>query len=184
MTSHYLYANLLEVGGEDLAPRVLTNDFISEVSQYNFDMNNLTVTSKYAKLPKNDKDSCGTEGLENISNRFKLVIIMDLPNTIEIVSIASRQARVKNMKSDISSNSKFYSKEQQPTSLVASAKQSEDKATIKSSLKRQQNKSVKIFNQYSHKKNLPLMEAEPEMKFNNSTMYEGNWSKNWKIKRI
>ena len=44
-----------------------------------FDMNNLTVTPKLVKLPKNDKDYSGIEGLENISNPFKVSNIMELP---------------------------------------------------------------------------------------------------------
>ena len=101
-------------------------------------MNNLTVTPKHVKLPKNDKDSCGIEGLENISNPFKKVKIMDLPKITEIGSIASRQARVKNRKSALSRNPEFSSKEQQPTSLRASVGQPKDEATIKPSLKQQQ----------------------------------------------
>ena len=93
LTSHYLYAKLREPGSENLAPRVLTADSISEVSQYDFDMNNSTVTPKHVKLPKNNKDSCGIEGLENIYNPFNIVNIMDLPKITEIGSIASGQAR-------------------------------------------------------------------------------------------
>ena len=100
-------------------------------------MNNLTVTPKHVKLPKNGKDYCGTEVLENISNPFKIVNIMDIPKITEIGSIASRQARAKNSKSDLRRNPKFSSKEKKPTSSGASDDQSEDEAAIKSSLKRQ-----------------------------------------------
>ena len=62
----YLYAKLKKIGDEDLAPRVLTADSISEVTQYDFDMDNLTITHKHAKPPKNDKYSLGIEGLVKI----------------------------------------------------------------------------------------------------------------------
>ena len=60
--SHTLYTKLIDLGSEDLAPIVLTADSISEVSQYEFDMNNLRVTPKHVKRPKNYKDSCEIEG--------------------------------------------------------------------------------------------------------------------------
>ena len=63
LTSHYIYDKLIELEAEYLAPRVLTIDSISEVSQYDVDMNNLTATPKYVKLPKSDKNSCGIESL-------------------------------------------------------------------------------------------------------------------------
>ena len=69
ITYHYLYTILTELGAEDLAPRVMTTDSISELSQY------------YIGI-KNDKDYCGIEDLENISNPFKIVNIMDLPKII------------------------------------------------------------------------------------------------------
>ena len=75
-----------------------------------FDMNNLTVTPKRVKLPKNDKDYSGIEGLENISNPFKIVNKTDIPKITENRSIASRQSRVKNRKSALSSNPKFSAK--------------------------------------------------------------------------
>ena len=137
LTSHYLYAKLIELGSEDLATRVLTAVSISEVSQHDFDMNNLTVTPKHVKLLKIYKGSCGIEDLEKIYNPFNIVNIMDLPKIIEIGSIASRQSIAKNRKSVLSSNPKFSSKEQQPTSSGASSEQSEDEATIKLSLKLQ-----------------------------------------------
>ena len=89
-------------------------------------MNNLAVTPKHFKVPKNDKDSCGIEGLESISNPFKIVNIMDIPKVPEIRSIASRQARAKNIKSNLSSNPKFSSKEQKPISSGASVEKSQD----------------------------------------------------------
>ena len=88
----------------------MTAASISEVSQYDFDMNNFKVTSKHVKLSKNDKYSCELEGLENIYNPFKIVNIIDLPKITEIGLITSIQARAKNRKSYLRSNLKFSSK--------------------------------------------------------------------------
>ena len=126
-------------------------------------MNNLTVTPKHVKLPKNDKYACVIEGLENISNPFKIVNIMDLPKITEIRSITSRQDRSKNRKLDLSSNPKFSSKEQQPTSSGASNKQSKDESIIKSSLKHKQ-KISQQFKQSGHEDEILLAESEPEIK--------------------
>ena len=53
---HYLYEKLTDLGGEDLVPIFLTAESIYEVTQYDFDMENLTVTPKHIKLTKNDRD--------------------------------------------------------------------------------------------------------------------------------
>ena len=63
LTSHYLYAKLIEIRAEDLAPRFLTADSILEVYQYNFDMDNLPVTPKHFRLTINEKYSRVLEGL-------------------------------------------------------------------------------------------------------------------------
>ena len=55
LNSHYLYVKIIDLGSEDLAPRVLTADSISEVSQHDFNMNNLTCTPKHVKIPKTTK---------------------------------------------------------------------------------------------------------------------------------
>ena len=52
LNTHYLYSKLIELGAEYLSPRVLTADSISEVSQYDFEINKLTVTPKHFKLTK------------------------------------------------------------------------------------------------------------------------------------
>ena len=44
---------LIETGAENIISRVLTSDTISEVSQYDFDMEELSVTIKHVKLPNN-----------------------------------------------------------------------------------------------------------------------------------
>ena len=152
----------MEIGAEELSPRVLTAESISEVSKYDFEMKNLTVTPKHVKLPKNDKDSCGIEGLENISNPFKIVSILYLPKITEIGSIASRQSRAKKRKSDLSGNPKFPFKEQQSTSSGDSSEQSDYEATIKSSQKRLKKNSVKKLKQSDHEDELLLVESEPE----------------------
>ena len=107
--------------------------------------------TKKFQTTKNYKDSCGIQGLENISNPFKIVDIMDLPNFTEIWSISSIQARAKNAKFSLSCNPKFPSKEQQPTSSGDSTYQSENEAAIKSSLKWQQKKPVKNSNSLATK---------------------------------
>ena len=53
LVHHYINVKLVEMGGEDLLTRVLTYDAISEVSQYDFDMENLTVHPKHVTLPNN-----------------------------------------------------------------------------------------------------------------------------------
>ena len=45
-------------------PRVLTADAISEVSQYDFDMEKMTVFPKHFKLPSNEKKSKGIIGID------------------------------------------------------------------------------------------------------------------------
>ena len=107
---------------------------------------------------------------------------MYLPKITEIVSIASRQARAKNKKSDLSSNPKFSSKEQQTTPSGASAEKSEYEATIKSSLKRQLEKSVKKPKQSSHEGELLLAEAEHETKSTIQRCIKETDPENWKIK--
>ena len=52
---HHLYANSTDLGAEELATRVLTEDVISEVCQYYFNTKELTVNPKYVKLPCNEE---------------------------------------------------------------------------------------------------------------------------------
>ena len=49
---HYPYAKLTELGEEYLVAIFLIAESIYEVTQYEFDMENLTVTPKHIKLPK------------------------------------------------------------------------------------------------------------------------------------
>ena len=53
-------------------PRVLTADAISEVSQYDFDMDKMTVFPKHSKLPSNENESKVILGIESILNPFKV----------------------------------------------------------------------------------------------------------------
>ena len=71
--THFLYAKLTELGAEDLSSRVLTADAISEATQYNFNIENLTVTTKHVRLPSNDEDLTGIYGLENVGIYCQLI---------------------------------------------------------------------------------------------------------------
>ena len=54
---------------------MLTSEAISEVSQYDFDMEKLTVYSKHAMLPDNEEECKGIEGLKAIETPFIAVNI-------------------------------------------------------------------------------------------------------------
>ena len=95
---HFIYAKLTELEAEDLATRVLMEDAISEVTQYEFNIKDLTVTPKHVRLTCNEEYLSGKAGLENISNPFKMVNISAKVNIREIVSVASRQANKKGRK--------------------------------------------------------------------------------------
>ena len=59
---HLLYAKPIELVAEDLASRLLTDDAISEVSQYEFNTKELLVTPKQLKLPSNEENYTGIAG--------------------------------------------------------------------------------------------------------------------------
>ena len=56
------------MGGEYLITRVLTYNFISEVSQYEFDMENITVYPKHVTISNNKYECRGIAGLKYIDN--------------------------------------------------------------------------------------------------------------------
>ena len=87
------------------------------------------------------------------------------------------------MRSSLSSNPKFFSKEQQSTSSGASDYQSEDEAKIKSYLKRQPKKTVKKPKQSGHEDKLLLAEAQTEMKLTIKRCMKETDPASWKIKR-
>ena len=57
---------------EDLVSQFLTQDYISEVSQYDFNMEYITVLPKHIKLPKNGYGCREILGLYIIANPFKI----------------------------------------------------------------------------------------------------------------
>ena len=66
MVPHYLNTILTYLGAQDLVPQLLTADVISEVSQYDFIKEELTVHPKHVTLPRNENKSKGISGLEFI----------------------------------------------------------------------------------------------------------------------
>ena len=54
MVTHYIHAKLIELRAEDLSYRFLTSDSISEVNQYDFNIEDLTVSPKHAEIPSNE----------------------------------------------------------------------------------------------------------------------------------
>ena len=92
---HLLYAKLTELGAEYLATRVLKANKISEVGQYDFNTEDLTVTPKHVNLPCKEEYLIGITGLESISNPFKMVNISANIHIRYIVSVSSMQAKKK-----------------------------------------------------------------------------------------
>ena len=70
-------------------------DEISEVTQYYFNTEELTVIPKHVKLLRNKEDLTGISGLEKISNHFKTVNIYAHINIREIGLVSSKQAKKK-----------------------------------------------------------------------------------------
>ena len=66
MVPHELNIILTDLEEEYLVSRVLTEDAISNVSHYDFNMEKLTVHLKHATLPNNENQSKGIVGLESI----------------------------------------------------------------------------------------------------------------------
>ena len=60
---HHINAKLTELGAEKLITRILTLDTIPEISQYDFDMENMTVHPMHVKPPNNEKESKDIAGL-------------------------------------------------------------------------------------------------------------------------
>ena len=65
-------------------------DEISEVTQYYFNTEELTVIPKHVKLLRNKEDLTGISGLKTIPNPFKKMNIAGNKNIIEIGLVASR----------------------------------------------------------------------------------------------
>ena len=81
------------MGGEDLISRVLMLEAVSEVSQYELDMDKLIVYTKHVTLPDNEDEWKCIKGIETIQNSFREVHIPPFTKIREIGSIASGQAR-------------------------------------------------------------------------------------------
>ena len=65
-------------------------DATSELFQYDFNTEYLTVNPKHVKLPCNEEDLTGISGLKTIPNPFKMMNIADNKNIIEVGLVASR----------------------------------------------------------------------------------------------
>ena len=95
------------MGDGGISYQVLTSDTISQVSQYEFNMEKLTVSPKHVKLPRSEEYCRGIAGIDTISNNFKVVNKAEYKNTSEIGSLASRHEKNKGRKSALSVNPKF-----------------------------------------------------------------------------
>ena len=78
-----------------------------EVTQYDFNTQDLTVTPKHVRLPCNKEDLTGISGLEKISNPFKMGNISAKITIREIGLVASRQAKKIGRKYALSNHPKF-----------------------------------------------------------------------------
>ena len=107
LVSNYLHAKLIKLGPEDLFYWVLTSDAISEVSQHDFNMEELTVSPKQVKLPRNKDNFKGITGIKTTDNSFKVVDTAEDKNIRETRYLASQQAKKKGKKLDLSVNPKF-----------------------------------------------------------------------------
>ena len=74
---NYIHAKLIKLGPEDLSYLVFTSDAISEVSQHEFNMEELTVSPKHVKLPRNEYNCIGITGLKITYNPIKVVDIAE-----------------------------------------------------------------------------------------------------------
>ena len=79
---------------------ILTADYTSEVSQCKFDMANITVSPKHVTLPNKKNEGNIISGLKQIENPLRVNIFM-IQDIIEIVSLASLQAKLKARKSPL-----------------------------------------------------------------------------------
>ena len=106
---HELNSISNNLAGEDIVSRFLSADAIYEVSQYNFDMEKITVDPKHAKQPNNDKKIKGIIVLDSILNPFK-VIIYPILDIRYIGLVASGQLKSKIRKSYLKENLNFSKK--------------------------------------------------------------------------
>ena len=143
---HFLHAYLTKMEGSNLTSRVLTTDAISEVNQYGFDIEEISVTPKYFKLPNFEYEHKVIYGLEEMSNHFKLVNISTDTYIQEILSMVPRQERIKSMKLSLivnpilsPSNPKIISQNKDPPLTPP------ENDTVKFSHKFQLKVSVKAF---------------------------------------
>ena len=83
------------MGDGGISYQVLTSDTISQVSQYEFNMEKLTVSPKHVKLPRSEEYCRGIAGIDTIANPFKAVNISEYTKTREIGSLASRKGKAK-----------------------------------------------------------------------------------------
>ena len=67
---------MTDLGAEKLTPRILTADALSEVMQYELNMNNTTVYSKHTTLPTKKNEGKVISGLDPIDNSFKVKILL------------------------------------------------------------------------------------------------------------
>ena len=98
---------MVRILSEDLSSCVLTHDAISDVSQYGFNIQDLSVTPKHVKPPNNKRYSLLISGLENISTPFKVVNIAEDKKIIYIGYIASRQNNNKSQQLSLGKKPKF-----------------------------------------------------------------------------
>ena len=132
---HFLYAKLTELGAEDLASTVLTEDAISEVSQYDFNTKYLSITPKKVNPPINKEYYTYIEGLENIYNPFKTVKIYANTNIRYIGSVASRQENKKGRKLSLRNQPKLSQTEPNFSTLNSTKPAPDDKLKIKTLVK-------------------------------------------------
>ena len=83
------------MGDKDLSYQPLTSGVIYKVRQHEFNMEELTVSPKHAKTPKNEYDCRGISGIKAKENPFKVSNISKTRYTREIVPVASWQTKKK-----------------------------------------------------------------------------------------
>ena len=92
---NYIHAKLTKLGPENLSYLVFTSDAISEVSQHEFNMEELTVSPKQVKLPRNKDNFKGITGIKTTDNPFKVVDTAEDKNIRETRYLASQQAKIR-----------------------------------------------------------------------------------------
>ena len=91
---------MTDLGARNPASRILTADSLSEVSQYKFYMEKMTVYHKHVTLKNNKNEGKGISGMKSIDNPFK-VNLLPMKDIREITSLASGQAILKAIKSSL-----------------------------------------------------------------------------------